>query len=778
MSYEYYRYCANPPINFFPRALKDLFKEEKTTVNGVETIDKKCELKDILSTYEDGNNYTLAEKKFKKIENRIYVDLGELDTNTNEYTVTKKVCVGFLAKHDDTYDFMKAATQYYALLLKCETDNNAFSSYLICEDQNNSKDPSKPISINLNNSPYKIKELSIVVKYSATNIPDNAKLKIYATYSNISGWSHTFTLDIYRNTENSLDGFKQSSGKDTDFFVLPRVNPSENQKECIKQLQIINNQVFARNASLKDFQFVEEAGEILKTVTKDDGTTTIVRIDQKMEENARKSLSAFKYDSESDTGCKSGNRIGKLKTEYLYNFSNYGQQKELIKYLQSEYFNSADTLSGRIYDRNFLFGNYSDIDPDSNIEGIVNLYRNVVIPFINGIIQEALRYVNFPTRWFSCPKHNPNYKRGQFTTSDSNKRLYSSIKTDGTAGTVYLLSGLTEYANNYSVFNNCLPAGTIVTFKKGADKFADKLSEYCYEIESIQFPNGSSPTINEPHLWIELSFKDKQSCDDSGSIENYCDYDSTGNYTNNGVPYYISEGIAKTGGKHTYSDFISMSTASNINWYSYNKYPSMYNSFNTRDLNDPNAQKTEGVGLDCSGLVINSICDCINTSHKLSITEKTREDGISVTDIKENLVGAVDMNIYDSDNSLMQKGDFVLSEIHIESVDAWARHITICNSGSINNNFMNTNITKTSLTNADFEVIHNYGAIDSADENYIYKNLSEINTADRIKSGCYMKTLQGPYNNTGIKLMNNSSTSVINIADQKIITIGRIFLWN
>ncbi len=38
MSYEYYRYCANPPINFFPRALKDLFKEEKTTVNGVDSI--------------------------------------------------------------------------------------------------------------------------------------------------------------------------------------------------------------------------------------------------------------------------------------------------------------------------------------------------------------------------------------------------------------------------------------------------------------------------------------------------------------------------------------------------------------------------------------------------------------------------------------------------------------------------------------------------------------------------------------------------------------------
>ena len=108
MSYEYYRYCANPPINFFPRALKDLFKEEKTTVDGVETTEKKCELKEILSTYEDGDSYTLAGKKFKKIENRIYLDLGKINESSNEYTVTKKVCVGFLAKHNDTYDFMKA----------------------------------------------------------------------------------------------------------------------------------------------------------------------------------------------------------------------------------------------------------------------------------------------------------------------------------------------------------------------------------------------------------------------------------------------------------------------------------------------------------------------------------------------------------------------------------------------------------------------------------------------------------------------------------------------
>lgn len=754
MSYEYYRYCANPPINFFPRALKDLFKEEKTTVNGVETIEKKCELKDILSTYEDGNNYTLAGKKFKRIENRIYVDLGELDTNTNEYTVTKKVCVGFLAKHDDTYDFMKAATQYYALLLKCETDNNAFSSYLICEDQNNSKDPSKPISINLNNSPYKIKELSIVVKYSATNIPDNAKLKIYATYCNISGWSHTFTLDIYRNTENSLDGFKQSSEKDIDFFVLPRVNPCDNQKKCIKQLQIINNQVFARNASLTDFNFVEESGDIVKTITNTDGTLENVKIYEKMEANARKSLDAFKYNSETNTGCKSGNKIGLLSTNYSYNFSNYGHNKGFIDYLNEEYSLNVMTLEGRIYDRNFLFGNYKEGDPDNKIEGIVNLYKNVVVNFISNTLIEANRYVNFPNRWLSCPKFNPNYHRGNFTTQNATKYLYSSVTANQMPGTIY--TNLTSMAG-YNGTNDHLPAGTTVKFVIGKDKYAYKTNEsHCYEINEIKFPGQNSFNSVPQRLWIQLSDEEKKLCMDIDYDENYSNYvgDSGVNiYNNNGVPYFISgkyppETTKRYGGKHTYNDFLNMNmSATGHSWYSYTPRPSM---------ND-----NTGIGLDCSGLVTNCICDC-NEFSVFSITDDDRSNGINVGAFKSDIC----RNITKKNspyNGLLQRSDVIMS------VFTSGSHIVICDEGNVNPNFTNTYITQSKINTADVQVIHNYGATVENDESNYLKSDTSL-TAEVITNGCFMKTLRGPYKHTGINLKTGENIS-------SNITLGRIYLW-
>lgn len=87
------------------------------------------------------------------------------------------------------------------------------------------------------------------------------------------------------------------------------------------------------------------------------------------------------------------------------------------------------------------------------------------------------------------------------------------------------------------------------------------------------------------------------------------------------------------------------------------------------------------------------------------------------------------------------------------------------------------NVTKNLLDSADFNVIHNYGATDTNDENYIYRNLSANIITERIKTGCYMKTLQGPYNNTGISILNSSKTDVIYEQNIKI-TIGRIYLWN
>lgn len=728
MSYEYYRYCANPPINFFPRALKDLFKEEKITVDGVETTKKKCELKDILSTYEDGDSYTLAGKKFKKIENRIYLDLGKINESSNEYTVTKKVCVGFLAKHDDTYDFMKAETKYYSLLLKCETDNNAFSSYLVYEDQNNSKDSSKPISINLNNSPYKIKELSIVIKYSATNIPDNAKLKIYATYCNISGWSHTFTLDIYRNTENSLDGFKQSSGKDTDFFVLPRVNPSNNQKKCIKQLQIINNQVFARNASLTDFEFVEESGEIEKIIPdpNDNTKNKIIHIDEIMEKNARNSLTAFRYNSETNTGCRSGLKIGELESIYSYNFSNYGHQLDFIEYLHNEYSLDINTLKGIILDRNFLFGAYKDGEPDNKIEGIVNLYKLVVVPFIENLTEQINLFHDFNHEWLSCPKYNTNYKRGPLTIQNGmNKFIYDSNNN---------AINLSTIGYNSTQNNNLLPTGTIVNFKRGKDEKAfDTAGEYFYRIESVEIQGTRYPSNGEfSNYSIKLSLQDKQACNDIQENSNIGNYNDTSyNYGNYGIPYYMngmdSDNNAQCA-KLTKTQLLSWNESKN-NWYSY--------------TNKPN---TGSFGIDCSGFIINSMTGIASNKNHYFTT--------STLDISASTIGnknckqiSIDENF--DDTSFLTKNDIVFS----------SNHIAFCTDGQLSDNFSNSYVSLAQLkdNNRQFNICHNYG------EEFIFAQ-------SKVHDLYSMKTIEGPFKHWGVKLKNLAIS-------KSIAHIGRIYLW-
>lgn len=459
-------YFANPTIYLFPRSLKYLLKEEKKTVDGVETAEKKCELNDILTTYKDDNKYHFAGKYFKEIEKRVYLDLNTFNETDNEYTVIKKFCVGFLAKQGDTYKFTNRNGVYCPLDLKCESADSSITAYLKYDNIDNSADPKVPISLSLTTVENRIKEVSLIIKYSAdSTLPVKSDLTIYAKHANSNEWNknNVLKLQLYRNNEKSLDDFKQSSGKDTDFFVLPRVNPSENQKKCIKQLQIINNQVFARNASLTTFNFVEESGDILKTEINNESTTTI-KIYEKMEKNARDSLTAFEYDSEKNEGCKSGNKISKdstcyIKTVYPYNFSNYGQQKDFLEYLNNEYSIANDNLQGRIYDRNFLFGNYKENESDAKIEGIVNLYKKVVVQFINNFQNTLTTFQEFSNEWLSCPKYNKNYKRGALEIQPGmNKFIYNS------SGNAINLSAI---GYNSTQNNNLLPEGTIVNFKRG-----------------------------------------------------------------------------------------------------------------------------------------------------------------------------------------------------------------------------------------------------------------------------------------------------------------------
>ncbi|MCR5437594.1 MAG: hypothetical protein K6E97_11085, partial [Treponema sp.] len=97
-----YNYFPNPTIRFFPRAKKYLFAEErKKTEDGKEEIVNKCELNDIIENYTDVKKYTLADKHFKTIEEKVYLDLSTYNSTTKTYKVSKKCCIGFLKQPEN-----------------------------------------------------------------------------------------------------------------------------------------------------------------------------------------------------------------------------------------------------------------------------------------------------------------------------------------------------------------------------------------------------------------------------------------------------------------------------------------------------------------------------------------------------------------------------------------------------------------------------------------------------------------------------------------------------
>lgn len=604
-----YYYYANPKIHFFPRGVNDLLDEEKRTVDGVETVEKKCELKDILRTYEDSKDYAFGDKHFKNIESRMYLDLWNSYQN-NEYTVTKKVCVGFLYKKGDQLCFTDKEACFYSLELVCEVCGaSQLTACLKADGMGSGGEPGSSLVINMNPVENRIKELSVMVKYrDGAELPESAELKIKAKFCNAKKWKETFSLTLYRNSESSLDDFKQNPGKkDTDFFVLPRAAPSAKQKKCIRQLQILNNQVLARNASLENFTFVEESGEIIKAT----GTTT-TKIYEAMATNSYNSLNAFKYDLKTGMGCKSGAKIGKMETQYSYNFINYGHQNGFIDYLANEYSIAPDTLKGIVYDRNFLYGNYKDGDPDNKIEGIVNLYRKVVVPFVNNFMSLLLEFHNFSHQWLSCPKYNKNYHRGPFTVGEGiSKYLYKN-------------QSVVNLANEFSDSNingNILPEGTIVKFhpEKDNNAFAMDGTTNFYKVSSVTIPGQleKSYTINEK-VCIKLSYEDKKNCNDKDidcilfNLGNYTstegltdqrDIDAVSGYNNFGIPYFINNGnmskidnskgakLSKTV-LFNWKEDEKFGTNEIKNWYSYEKKPN-----------------TEQFGIDCSGLVLNCLLE-------------------------------------------------------------------------------------------------------------------------------------------------------------------------
>ena len=737
---EHYRYFySNPRIYLFPRCFNNLLKEETKIVEGVEQKVKKCEVQDILNTYEDSKTdnskkFCFGEKYFKEIESRLYLDLCNYDDSTKEYTVEKKVCVGFLTKRNGEIGFVDEQAVFYALDLKCVTPGNCpVTAYLKVDDIDNSEDPTESVSVNLNLEENRIKEFSIVIKYKDSaefreffdyKKEKNRNLQVYIKFRNENEWKNSFNFLLYKNNEKSLDDFKQnSSNKDTDFFVLPHTTPSENQKTCIKQLQVINNQVFARNKkmSVASFKFVKEEG-----LVKADGTFDFTTYND-LKRNILNSISAFKTDSTNKTkGCRSGNLIEKLKTHYNYNFSNYGHNEEIITYITDNYGLPENETKGKVLDRNFLFGNYNDGDSDDKIEGIVNLYKLVVVPFVEHLTEQINLFHDFNHEWLSCPYHNVNYKRGPLTiTNNMNKYIYNS------GNNVINLSAI-GYTSVQG--NNKLPTGTIVTFKKGKDENAfKKEGEDLYEIESVTIQGKRYPSTGEfSNYKINLSLDDKKLCDDTGSPSNFGNYDGTSyTYGNYGIPYYIhiTSEMPRWGTRSTKmkkSELMSWNENEN-NWYSYNAKPN-----------------TEQFGIDCSGFIIDAITS-IGSNNNHYFTTSTLD--ISARDIGTTYCRKLPIiNNYNT-SSFLSSNDIVYT----------TKHIAFCIDGSVVNDFNNTYIPKNSITNRQFNICHNYGM------EFIYDGNKNSNLFP-------IKNIQGIFRHWGVTI----SAEAIS---KSIANLGRLYLW-
>lgn len=732
-----YYYYANPEIYILPRGKKYLFEEEKQTVDGQEETIKKCEINKILNTYKDNESYDfhLSDKRFKAIESRIYLDLWK-DYSNNKFTVSKKCCIGFFKYKDSKNDFMDKEAKFNCVELLCENSNNQLQVYLSNGKDKNKDDTSKSIILNLNYEENCVKEFTIWVEYKDNAIlPVESELKLKAKFYGQKEWKKEVTFTLYRNTESSLNEFKQNSeNMDFDFFILPRHSPSQNQKNCIKELQIINNQVFARNANINtaSFCFVPENGEIIETLNNQE-----VKYYEKIMNNTYMALAAFKYDPLTDEGCKSGNKIKNITTNYNFSFKDFGQQTNLIEYLSFEYENDIELLKKIIFDRNFLFGNYSSGPINSNHHlGIVNLYTDVVINFITNFNNILDQFHNFNRQWLYCPLYCDEYKRGPLTiTSQMTKKLY--------VGRSNQVKNLAEIGIT-TTQNNILPTSAIVNFAKGKDENAfKKQGEDYYQVESITY-NGVHEVGN--NIYIRLSLEDKKLCLDDTINSNKGNYagSSYNDYQNYGIPYYIHDydemsrwelnSDSNDTKKLEKEVLLNWNETDKHNWYSYSAKPN-----------------TEDFGIDCSGLIFNALTKFAGNDIKFKFTA-TRDDlsNTGACFFGNNNCRKLPLEFNIGTASFLTKGDVIFS----------SNHIVACKKGSLSSNFSNEYVSKSVITgNRKFEIVHNYG-------------LEYIFTGEKDHNLFALKTLQGDFRHWGVAMTDKDT-----IEDKSHSKMGRIYLW-
>lgn len=722
-------YFVDPKIHIFPCSRDSLCKENAET--------RVLEFKDKLMGYKESNiEYAIQNKKIKEIETRIYADLAR-EENGNEATVSKFFSLGYLKKKENEYFYYSEFSKHdhgIEIIAEC-SNSNIHCSLVWYDDRNksnitNKEDTRQPIKILPTGFTGKVSIQNILlnIQFSKDAMINNQKITIKAKKEGTDKWSSTFDFLLYKNAQNEIKKFNFGNKPIEDFFVIPTATiPSANQRKIISELQKLNNQVLARNKKMgTEFSFLSESGELDK--------------EQKLVTNIRKSIKAFKTSAENPAdGCRSGTVIlgtinNGIVSNYPYNFSNFGQDENLMEYLSREYIVDKETLQGIIVDKNYLFGNYTRGNPENEIEGVKNLYDYVVVPFINGMMQHAESYLNFNRRWLSCPKYNNLYQRGVYTIpSGKIKILY---KKDGTT--------------------EMLTEGTKIHFKSGADKYAFDKGEQKHRYEVIKI--NSESCAGE----VELTLEDKKNCDDSKFPQNYSNYvEIAKSVTNkndkkalsiykqsNGVPYYMNgmDSNNNKGARKLRADEILNWSEQEKNWYSYKK------KTNTGDF-----------GIDCSGFVSNCLtafCYENKEKHFLNLNGYF-QNYVRATSIRDSLCREIPITENTKGLSYLQKGDVVISSTHIAfsyeiNLDA---HLAMDKIVGTNKNY--------------FTILQaNGNSLVSNDDNKDTEAscLYLTTPPNKYTEGFFLRILKGPFRHWGVVLEENSNM-------YKKARLGRIYLW-
>jgi hypothetical protein len=572
------------------------------------------------------------------------------------------------------------------------------------------------------------------------------------------GNKYSLKMNLYRCSQpsNNDDPFGCLKEKDTnkDIFVMPRLWPEKKHESFIKKLQLYSNQVFARHKGIQhnplfgQFEFVKEDGLYTDQLGKNYGMS--VDVFQKTESNREVSDANNEY-------------FKNIRTVFEYNFSTFGQEARLVEFLSSNYALDENIVRKLVIDRNFIYGATNDQSKMENIQGLKNLYEKVVNVFRQRMVEEANRYVIFPHRWMPKPdeKHNKNYHRGKLIVkSGMNLQVYN-IKMGG------------ETVQVGNVAAGCfLPENAEITFTSGHDKNCEGTDRY--GVERIKIGIWEHKPQANKTWYIPLTYDIKKKCmDNKDYAQNYCDYIGTipqdmtkadekalKEYKY-GVPYYISNpDVTGTGGKVTYNIFNERLNVKNIlNWYSYDdSKPSKPNS-----PTEPNPNIKGGIGLDCSGLIMNCLLDIRynrNDSGEFFVEiplkngNSYRSNGENVEKMGPTRTRLIPHTLVNNENTLIQSADLIY-------VTEGNPHIALC--AIPHDKYVHNNqIPTADIEQGDFRIIHNYGG---SFIKYVTNGTQPI--LKNFNEGFFMRTLSGPFRHWGANFGSGNTNA----------KAGRIYLW-